>query len=588
MRKNENAENWQVRHPDRIISYFGREIFPLVLVTLSGIAYNVGLTAGPWFEGQLVQRLFDVSNGKKTFMDMVFLAGCYLLVISAVQAARSVKRFYVRRFSNDISRDMRRLLYNNVLHMNRAELEQQRAGALMTKAIADVDACVEGMRKFTTELFDTGIALAAYLAMLFYYDWRLALLSSAFTPVAYLVAQRLKRAVYHYNSAYKKSAGLLSESTMDMAGRAITYRVCGCEEQRAAAYEEVLTDYENKAVAANIWENTPQPIYHIIAMTGAVFILCFGARNMAGTGWTSWDLAAFTTFLVCFSKMAVKASKAAKLFNSVQKAQVSWQRIKPLLKEYIRPNRGLSAGLDGPLPLTVSKLSFAYPDGQEIFSDLSFSAQPGEFIGVTGPVACGKSTLGKVFLCESPYGGSIRIGDRELNTLTPYERSRAVTYMGHQPELISDTLEENVRLGGGNAVAPWLQRVCMEREVENMPEGAQTWVGAGGVQLSGGQQARTALARTLYHGGRLLILDDPFSAVDRITEENITRSLRRQMKDSIVILFSHRVTQFPLFDKVIWMEGGRCVVGTHKTLLRSCSGYARVYEAQAEEGDRNE
>lgn len=99
---------------------------------------------------------------------------------------------------------MRHMLYNSLVNMSRDELEQESIGAVMTKAVSDVDACAEGMRKFTTEVFDTGVVLVAYLAMLFYYDWRLALIACAFPPVAYFIAETLKHRVAQYNFAYKK------------------------------------------------------------------------------------------------------------------------------------------------------------------------------------------------------------------------------------------------------------------------------------------------------------------------------------------------------------------------------------------------
>ena len=99
----------------------------------------------------------------------------------------------------------------------------------MTKAISDVDDCVEGMRKFTTEIFDTGVALAGYAVMLFVYDWRLALLSLFFTPVSYICAAWMKKPVQQAGAAYKKAAGALSAATLDRAQNAVTYRICDCE-----------------------------------------------------------------------------------------------------------------------------------------------------------------------------------------------------------------------------------------------------------------------------------------------------------------------------------------------------------------------
>ena len=143
--------------PDRIGSYFRVEWLPLALVTLSGLIYNIGLLATPWFEGRLAQCLAHILGGNATAGKMAVLVLAYILVTLGVQAARFIKRFYVRRFANNINRRMKGILYANLVRRSRASLEQEGAGELMTKAISDVDDCVEGMRKFTTEVFDTGM-----------------------------------------------------------------------------------------------------------------------------------------------------------------------------------------------------------------------------------------------------------------------------------------------------------------------------------------------------------------------------------------------------------------------------------------------
>lgn len=570
----------KVPQPDHILSYFQLEAKPLALVTASGIFYNVGLVAGPYFEGQLAQCLFDIMKGYKSVSAMVSLAALYLVVILLVQAMRAVKRFGVRRFANDTSRNMRHMLYNSLVHMSRGKLEKENLGSVMTKAVSDVDACVEGMRKFTTEIFDTGVVLVAYTVMLFSYDWRLALLSCIFTPFAYLIAGRLKGRVAQSNAAYKKSAERLNGTTMDRVSNAVTYRVYGCEQNRDAAYEVRLGDYEKRAVAANLWENTLQPIYNIISMCGAVLILYLGAQNVLGTGWRSWNIAAFTTFLSCFTKMALKSSHAANLFNAVQKAQVSWARIKPLMKEYIGLDDTSLPDAAKPTELTLSNVSVGWTNEETVLRHISFSAHPGQIIGVTGPVACGKSTLGKAFIGEVPYCGRIRVAGRELRDLSHCERSRLISYMGHEPELISDTLAENIRLGEPGEIEPFLRMVCLDKEVRQMPQGADTPVGNSGVRLSGGQQARVALARTLYNSRGILVLDDPFSAVDRGTEQTILKNLRALSEDKIVILFSHRLYQFPTFDRVLFLCNGRGVFSTHEELMRENSDYAKLYFEQ--------
>ena len=122
--------------PDRVLSYFKAEWLPLAFVTLSGLVYNIGLLATPWFEGRLAQCLADILGGSETAAKMAMLVLAYIVVTLAVQAARFIKRFYVRRFANNINRRMKGILYANLVRQSRAALEKEGAGELMTKAIS--------------------------------------------------------------------------------------------------------------------------------------------------------------------------------------------------------------------------------------------------------------------------------------------------------------------------------------------------------------------------------------------------------------------------------------------------------------------
>lgn len=563
--------------PDSIAAYFRLEWLPLTLITLSGLAYNVGLLAGPWFEGRLAQCLADILGGRETAAAMTALAAGYILVTLLVQVARFIKRFYVRRFANNINRRMKGVLYANLVRQSRGALEKQGAGELMTKAISDVDDCAEGIRKFTTEVFDTGVALAGYIVMLFAYDRHLALLCMIFPPISYICAEKMKKPVQRAGAAYKKAAAELSAATLDRAKNAVTYRVYGCEDAQEARYEAALDGYEQAAVRANVWQAALPPLYLAASNLSVLFILWFGAKNVLGTGWRAWDIAAFTTFLSCFMKTAVKSSKAAKLFNAVQRAEVSWKRIKPMMKT---PRALEPLAIPAAQRVEVSGLSFCYDGGAPIFEGVSFSAQPGDIIGVTGPVACGKSTLGRVFLGERPYGGSVRIGGRELSGLSPREAASTVGYLGHDPELWNDTVEENVLCGEAGDAMRFLALTALDGEVRAMEQGLQTVVGSGGVRLSGGQAQRLALARTLAHPRPVLVLDDPFSALDRRTEDEVFARLKACAQDRIVILISHRLYHFPELRQIVFMQGGKADVGTHEALCASVPAYRALYESQ--------
>lgn len=435
---------------DQILHYFKTQWPVLLAVTISGLIYNLGLLAGPWFEGRMTGCLVDILGGKAGYRDMLVLVTAYVMSIAIVQISRYIKRFYVRRFANNVNRDMKETLYHSLVHRSRAELEEEGAGNVMTKAILDVDDCAEGMRKFTTEIFDTGVALAAYVGMLLFYDWRLAILGMLFLPASYVLAEKMKRNVQRTGAAYKEQSGDLSDATLDRATNAVTYRVYGRE---------------------------------------------------------------------------------------------------------------------------------------KIYEDFNLSAFPGQIIGVTGAVACGKSTLGKTFLCEYPYEGRIRFHGKELSEMTKAERTGMIGYLGHDPELFNDSVRNNILLGDDDDAEKYLKAVCFDGEVAEMEEGMDTIVGNGGVRLSGGQAQRLALARTLCHKRPVLILDDPFSALDRKTEEEVFANLRKFTADSIVILLSHRLYLFPEMDQVLWMEAGKVTAGTHEQILEKFPEYARLYEAQADGAD---
>ena len=606
--------------PDRILAYFQVEWKTLIWITISGLVYNLGLMAGPWSEGKMVGCLMRILTGAARFSTMLRLALFYVIVIGTVQLARYIKRFYVRRFANDVNRRMKRILYCTLVHKSRVELEKEGAGNVITKAVSDVDDCVEGMRKFTTEIFDTGVALFGYVCMLLYYDWRIALISLIFPPFSYMIAEKMKAVVQRTGAAYKEETGRLNTETLDRITNAITYRVYGCERERGEHYEACLTEYEQSAVKANVWNAALPPVYRVIAMAGTVMILYLGSRNIVGIGWTSWDVAAFTTFLSCYTKLSDKSSKAAKLFNAVQKAQVSWKRIHPYMEQAaetvvedeiaVREEKisiencgeAMNADWEGGTEdktrmkevgkmekvITADHLTFAYPGSDPIFRDISFTAMPGQIIGITGPVACGKSTLGKSFLCEYPYEGHLIYGSRELSSYTEQERSRIVGYLGHDPELLGDSVENNVLLGDDDDVWTWLKAVCLDEEVREMEEKEKTVVGNSGVRLSGGQAARLALARTLCHKKPILVLDDPFSALDRRTEKQVFEHVKAYSKDRIVFLISHRLYLFPELDQVIWMDRKMGVCKSHERMMAENLQYAELYRAQVSKKEAKE
>ncbi|MCQ1530403.1 ABC transporter ATP-binding protein [Lutispora saccharofermentans] len=571
-----------MKEPDKIINYWKKEKFTVACIVIFGLTFNNAIVLGPIYQG----KLLDSIAGAESLDSVIRLAVSFVFLIGMIQLLRYFKRFYIRRFANNTSAVMKLMIYNNIMHKSLEALENEDIGNLMTRAVSDVDVCVEGMRKFTTELFDTGVLMVSYLVSMLAYDVKITVLSTLYIPIAMALAEKLKNVIYKYSASFRSKSSYIAGIVYDAIENAMLYRANGMEAQNGQKYNDDLEDLQSKAIKANILENSMQPVYNVIAMLGVITVIYLGgAKVIEG----SWTVGIFSTYIVMFAAMANKASKAAKLFNSVQKSQVSWKRIKPYLAEY--QSKDEASDIDNSsTELSVKNLSFCYPAAREpIIENISFEVDQGEIIGVTGPIASGKSTLGFSLLGLYPYIGSIRIDGKELKDYSEYERSMMISYLGHKPQLLSDTIYNNITLGNGKDINSVMEDVCFDIDLQSMPDGVDTLVGSSGIRLSGGQQARIALARTLLNKSKIIILDDPFSAVDMKTEERIIENLKANYKNSIIILISHRLTIFSRINKIIFLYSDKTAgYGTHNDLMKSSGFYAEIFNLQCMAGDNND
>ena len=563
-----------IKNPDKIKNYWIKEKKSVILLTLFLILYDVGIVARPIYQGKLIDALI----AKVNFNNLIKLSLTFIFIIGMVQFFRYLKRYYVRQFANATTATMRFMIYNNILHKEEKELNDENMGSLMTKAISDVDVCVEGMRKSTTEVFDTGVLFITYLVTLLQYDVKITLYACIFIPAAVFIAEKMKKIIFKFTKAYRSQLSQVSDITYDRIDNAILYRLYGREADNRVVYEEELEDFEKKAIVANIWENAMQPIYNVIAMGGIVFVIIMAGEKVYEGSFT---VGVFSAYISIFTIMAAKASRIARLFNTIQKSSVSWKRIKSFLKGYkeIDKTRGI---ISKETKLEIENLYLKYDKSSDyIIKNLNFKARENNIVGITGPIGCGKSTLGRVFLGNINYEGSIKIDNKELRDYSEYERSKIISYMGHDAHLISDTIYNNITMGDDGDISHVLKMVCFDEDLKSMENGIETLVGNGGVRLSGGQQARIALARTLYHKNKILILDDPFSAVDMKTEKNIIDNLRANYGDCLILLISHRLAIFKYLNQIILINEDKTLeYGNHQKLIENSKLYNQLYLLQ--------
>ena len=573
-----------LKKPQKMSSYFKKSWRIVGIVALSGLLFDGCMSFIPILQGQLLDAVIYNKGTRALVLRVLF----FLSTVIGIQGMRAIKRFYVREFANRTGALMRREVYHAVMHRGTESFLNEEAGDLMNKAVNDVDLCVEGMRKVTTEFFDTGVLMLGYLTSLFIYDIKITLSACTFIPVAMLIAGRMKTVVVRFNKEARAQSSITAQAAYSNIDNIKLYRIFGVMQKRQEEYDKELAKLERKSIRANVLENSMQPLYHAITMLGIGAVIYFGGHKVIDD---VWSVGTLTAYITIFTALAVKTGKASQLFNSFQKSVVSWKRIRSYLVE-INAVKDISIAKEVQIEqntsntVEVRNLTFSYPSqntngkSETILSEISFSMKKGQFLGITGAIASGKSTLGLALTGIYPYSGEIFLDGLNIATCKEQERSQKFSYQGHEPQLLSDTIYRNITLGQEGDISDVLRDVCFDEDLQEMPDNIDTIVGNHGIRLSGGQQARIALARALWHQAPIMILDDPFSAVDTVTEQKIIMNLREHYPERTFIIMSHRLKYFPGFEKIMYLKDGKATLGQHDTLLQQEEGYRERFLLQ--------
>lgn len=556
--------------PNKVSYYIKKEIIVVLVATFFGISFNLSDAYSAIALGKVIDSV-DPDNGltlHKIHMILLY----YALLILFVNITRFGKRYFVRLFSHRVEKRMRKLLYNHLMSMTIVDFEKENMGNLMSRCIGDVSITTDGYRKVMMETYDTGIRLAFILTMLYIYSWKITTVIVLICPIVIIIAISLKKLIHKYSSEARAYSSYMNNSTYDLIDNSILYRTYGSIDNEIRNYNLELDELKKKEIKANFFENALEPLYKIFVMLALFYIMLMGARNVNSGIWTT---GLFVSYLALSIEIFRKVSRTSILINMVEKASISFERLKPYLviDEMVDDSRKFEVG-----NLEVNNLNIRV-GATPLINNLTFDAKPGEIVGITGRVGSGKSTLGLALTALYPYNGSIKLNGVELRDLNNKEKSKIISYLGHNPYLISDTITNNISFGHGD-INDVLADVAFTKDLELMSNGYNTTIGNHGVRLSGGQGQRIALARALYKKNNLIILDDPFSASDFYTEEEIIKNIKSNYKNSIIILFSHRLRIFPLVDKVICLDGGKYNIGSHDELYRKSSLYKEIFDEQ--------
>jgi ABC-type multidrug transport system fused ATPase/permease subunit len=559
--------------------------------SLSGLGYNTLIVLGPILLGRALDSVLALEQEgfagpaiARLQMNLVLL----VVATAAFQGLRSVKRWDFRRMSNRIGTDLQLDLLRATIGWPMDKLERERIGDLMSRAVGDVQVVVETIMTTITEVYDTLVLMIAYFAVLLYYSPWLTLLCSLPAPLTAVCSHYAGRWVFRRASEARVVASKINTHLQEQLNAVRVLRFFGREADERARLEVLCREQLQANLAATLLQSGLMPVYAGVSALGLVAVIgAGGGRVIAG----SWTIGSFTAYLTMFLAMTTRTLMAARVLNRLHAGRAAWVRVLAKLGEPGRPRAGEGRPRPGQdaraLGVDISNLRFAYPGSRTpVLEDVTLSIRPGSLVCVTGPVGSGKSALAAVLTGLYPYRGSILLGDRELRAIEPAELPSLVSYLGQEPFLFSDSIRGNVTFGGGDAGDPTfvsaVSGAALAADLESFAEGWDTPVGERGVQVSGGQKQRISLARALYARPGLLVLDDPFSAVDITTERRMVAGLRKAAADSTIVVFSHRLGAFASADMVVVLDAGRVqACGTHDELLAAGGTYARVYRAQA-------
>lgn len=564
------------QNPNFMLSYVKKYKGRFLITAVSGIIFNSAIVFGPIFQG----KLLDSAISSKGLNSIIKTALEFILVTLSFQIARLFKRYYIRDMANRISGDMRISILESILNTDLNSLENQKIGDMMSTTIGDVDIAVEAIRKTITEIWDTGVLMAAYFTALVFYDCKLTIIAAAPIPLVIIFAQMMRRLVQSKSKLSRKAASKTTIQIRKMISEINILRLYGREYAELRRLKERLNIQAKSTAIAAVLKNGLAPLYSSFAQAGIILVIAFGGEKVING---SWSVGSFTAYITMFTALAVRTTTAAKVFNIQQGAQASWERVKSLIKNS-EEIKSYTAKTLNPKEIKAENLSLKYrAEDRFVIKNISFTVKSGMIVGVTGPVGCGKSALALALTGIYDYSGKIFLDKDEIRDL-PYEkRISSITYMGHDPFLFSSTIENNITWGNTDKVKlkKVINIVSLTKDINSFPKNIETQAGEKGDKLSGGQKQRISLARALYKDAAIVILDDPFSAVDIGTEAEIIDNLRKNANGRTIFIFSHRLEAFKYTDLVLVLNKGEIAEkGTHSELLGLNGIYSRIYESQ--------
>jgi ABC-type multidrug transport system fused ATPase/permease subunit len=567
-----------------------RHLYPLWRaqwrLVLLGLACALAFTGLSLAIPILIQRTIDdaIDAGDHALLAPYLAA---ILVIALVRfGVNFTRRFATARIGIAVEARLRSLLYAAYLRYPRAFYDRHATGEVISRATNDIYPVRYFIGWGVVQGIQSAMMIVGAAIVLLSVNARLALIAALSMPAIAALTWLFAHRVFPISRRVQERKGHLTEASDEA--------VVGMEMVQAFGREDDVRDRFATRADAVRSETMNQASVEARFLPGLIFlptlgiaaVVYFGGRDAIAGDLT---IGQFTLFITLLLQLVWPLEALGWIINLGQRAFAAASRsfawldgIEPL------PERAQPLHLpDAPLPVRFDDVHFRYGTGSEVLRGIDLTVPAGQIVAVCGATGAGKTSLLNLLpRFYDPTGGAVLLGGVDTRDVPLAELRRAVALVTQRPVLFSVPLREN--LLGARPDAPWevvlaaCEAAGVEAFVADLPHGYDTLIGERGVNLSGGQRQRVALARALIADARVLVLDDPMSAVDTQTERLLVDNLRPAVAGRTVLVATQRLSTILVADRAVVVDGGRIVEdGTPAELLERGGVFASLFGDEA-------
>jgi ABC-type multidrug transport system fused ATPase/permease subunit len=532
-----------------------------------------------WITERVIDRALIPHDRQKLWL--------FVAAIVALGVARAVlmaaRRLISGRQALAVEMDMRQGLYSHLVRLSFGFYDRHQTGQLMSRATVDL----QGVRFFLGYglifFFQNVLTVLSVTAVLLVFDWKLALIALAVTPLLVVLAYRYSHIAHPtLREVQQKLADVATVAEENIVGVHVV-KSFAQEPQESAKFHARSEDVFRQTLRANRQRALYVPFISWVPLLAQGAVLLVGARMVTNGQLT---VGAFVAFNLYLGMLVMPLRSLGMWIGQSQRATASGERIFQIMDEPedIAERPGATELPPGGGHLRFEDVVFEYLEGRPVLDGVSLDVPAGRTIALIGQTGSGKTTL--TSLVPRFYdvtSGRVTVDGADVRDVTLTSLRRSIGVISQDPFLFSATVRENITFGApdlDDAEVERIARLAQAHEfVAELPEGYETVIGERGITLSGGQRQRLAIARALAVDPRILILDDATASVDATTEARIRTGLREAMQNRTTLIIAHRLSTIALADEIVVLDKGRIAArGTHDELLETTPVYRDIYE----------